>query len=341
LTSNGAMTPAASIARMQERMAQVDPAIIAEAARWGDSVVNPPRNKSTWLAEVNWLLSTYLPTRTSLVMNQLRSDALFAFRPNFNVPAGQVAAGTLLSMSPTALGTIYFTTDGVSDPRLPGGGVNPAAQAFSSPIALNASQTITARLLQTNGAWSPVNVAAYTVGQSGDYQGDGVADGADFLVWQRLLGTSATPAGSGADGDSSGAVDAGDLAIWQTNFGAGREGLAAVVIDPGFEPAQAVATPEADSIAEVDSPESLLLALGAATHVDARSTSSRNLDPGNAALAVAFRDLSGNPAGDPLGLRRSGEDAHFRPVARRAYDDLALSDDDVAAALDAALGDLL
>jgi hypothetical protein len=53
----------------------------------------------------------------------------------------------------------------------------------------------------------------------GDYNDDGAADGADFLLWQRELGGSVTPPGSGADGDSSGMVDGGDLAIWQANFG--------------------------------------------------------------------------------------------------------------------------
>jgi ELWxxDGT repeat protein len=52
----------------------------------------------------------------------------------------------------------------------------------------------------------------------GDYDSDGDADGADFLAWQRTLGSAAAPAGAGADGDSSGAIDAGDLTVWRDNF---------------------------------------------------------------------------------------------------------------------------
>jgi ELWxxDGT repeat protein len=53
----------------------------------------------------------------------------------------------------------------------------------------------------------------------GDYNGDGVTDGADFLAWQRAFGAAATPAGSGADGDGDGSVGIGDLAVWKANYG--------------------------------------------------------------------------------------------------------------------------
>lgn len=52
----------------------------------------------------------------------------------------------------------------------------------------------------------------------GDYDRNGVVDGADFLLWQRELGNEVTP-GEGADGDRSGVVDAGDLDVWREWFG--------------------------------------------------------------------------------------------------------------------------
>jgi hypothetical protein len=55
---------------------------------------------------------------------------------------------------------------------------------------------------------------------SADFDNDGDVDGADFLRWQRGLGTSgagATKAVGNADGDAD--VDAADLAIWQSGFG--------------------------------------------------------------------------------------------------------------------------
>jgi hypothetical protein len=51
--------------------------------------------------------------------------------------------------------------------------------------------------------------------QYGDFEQDGDVDGADFLVWQRTLGTT-NPA---ADATGDGAVNATDLTIWRENFG--------------------------------------------------------------------------------------------------------------------------
>ena len=64
---------------------------------------------------------------------------------------------------------------------------------------------------------------------SGDYNDDGVVDGADFLAWQRGYGAVANPAGSGADGDGDGTVDADDLDMWVDHFGEPAASAAAQV----------------------------------------------------------------------------------------------------------------
>jgi prepilin-type N-terminal cleavage/methylation domain-containing protein/prepilin-type processing-associated H-X9-DG protein len=70
-------------------------------------------------------------------------------------------------------------------------------------------------------------------GLAGDYDGNEVVDGADFLLWQRSFGSAATPAGSGADGDGNGSVDAGDLTVWRDAFGSGAASpVAAAVPEP-------------------------------------------------------------------------------------------------------------
>jgi hypothetical protein len=65
---------------------------------------------------------------------------------------------------------------------------------------------------------------------SGDFDGDGDRDGADFLRWQRGLGTTggATLGQGNADGDSD--VDGADLAIWKQQFGPGSPGPGASAI---------------------------------------------------------------------------------------------------------------
>jgi hypothetical protein len=62
---------------------------------------------------------------------------------------------------------------------------------------------------------------------TGDYNGNGTVDAADYTVWQDSLGESVTPAGSGADGDESGTIDAGDYTFWNDRFGDTVSGSAA------------------------------------------------------------------------------------------------------------------
>jgi hypothetical protein len=68
-------------------------------------------------------------------------------------------------------------------------------------------------------------------GLAGDYDRDGRADGADFLVWQRTLGRP-TPALVGADGSGNLVVDGADLAVWKGQYGASAEQAAVVMAEP-------------------------------------------------------------------------------------------------------------
>jgi uncharacterized membrane protein len=90
-------------------------------------------------------------------------------------------------------------------------------QDVALPDSLGSSAAITFRLLSASGA--TLTIDDLSVGLAGDYDADLDVDGGDFLLWQRSLGSSATPAGSGADGDGSGVVDVGDLSVWQDYFG--------------------------------------------------------------------------------------------------------------------------
>ena len=89
---------------------------------------------------------------------------------------------------------------------------------------------------------------------AGDYDANGVADGADFLAWQRGFGGAVAPAGSGADGDGSGAVDAGDLAVWAEHFGetdASGVGAAAAMMADSLAAAVVASEGDAEAISDV------------------------------------------------------------------------------------------
>jgi hypothetical protein len=206
--NGGALTLPNNVARLLDRKNQVDPAIIAESARWGDAQVGQPFNKSNWQTEINWLTSTYFPNRNNIVLNQLRTDGLFTSfnAPTFSQHGGDVPFAYDLTMTASA-GTIYFSTDGVTDPRLIGGEPNPAATAYSGAVELNSGVvTVKARLRTSTGTWSGLVEATFNVASlPGDFDLDGDVDGRDFLRWQR--GQSTTP------------LSTGDLADWRNNYG--------------------------------------------------------------------------------------------------------------------------
>ena len=67
---------------------------------------------------------------------------------------------------------------------------------------------------------------------AGDYDGNQVVDGADFLWWQRVSGLSVDIAGTGADGNGNGLVDELDLTVWADHYGAPASVNALAVPEP-------------------------------------------------------------------------------------------------------------
>jgi hypothetical protein len=52
---------------------------------------------------------------------------------------------------------------------------------------------------------------------TGDYNGNGVVDAADYVVWRKTFGQ--TGAGLAADGDGDMQIDDDDFDVWRANFG--------------------------------------------------------------------------------------------------------------------------
>ena len=132
--SNGGLLSATpNIRRWTARADQIDMAIIAESARWGDAKRNPPRTKDDWEGQNNYMLNTFFPARTQIVINQMRSVGMFPDMAliSFNQHGGEIIPGfeLLMSQSNGTPGAIYYTLDG-SDPRIWGGGINPNAAIF-------------------------------------------------------------------------------------------------------------------------------------------------------------------------------------------------------------------
>jgi hypothetical protein len=86
LDGNGALTPSAAATRFRHWSELLEPAILAESARWGDyrrdvhPYKEPPYELYTrdrhWRPEVNRLLKDYFPKRTTEVLGQFRAAGL-------------------------------------------------------------------------------------------------------------------------------------------------------------------------------------------------------------------------------------------------------------------------
>jgi hypothetical protein len=81
----------------------------------------------------------------------------------------------------------------------------------------------------TRDLFDPAATLTVTLELPGDFDGNGVADGADFLAWQRQFGM--TGDGLTADGNGDGAVGAADLALWRNRYPSA--GQSAAVPEPG------------------------------------------------------------------------------------------------------------
>ncbi len=123
----GILTPESLIPRYADLASRVERAIVGESARWGDQHYSQPLTLREWTIERDWLLKAYLPYRSAIVLQQLRSAGLYPAveAPAFNRHGGRVDPGFLLIITAPA-GKIYYTLDG-TDPRIPEGAVSPNA----------------------------------------------------------------------------------------------------------------------------------------------------------------------------------------------------------------------
>ncbi|MBL9166257.1 MAG: lamin tail domain-containing protein [Verrucomicrobiales bacterium] len=170
--NDGPFTVAELSTRYSTLAAELDRAVVAESARWGDSKREPPFSREVeWIRERDRILNSYIPGRLNVFLSQLRADGLF---PAIGVPVfhingwpqhgGLILPNDALSLTSTN-GQIYYTLDG-SDPRDPSQATSIASQAlaYTAPIVLADGAIVSARVL--NGTqWSPLVDATFYVTQ--------------------------------------------------------------------------------------------------------------------------------------------------------------------------------
>ena len=159
--NDGALSPAMTAERFRRWATNIEDAVLAESARWGDyrRDVHPyktgpyelyTRNEH-WRPEIDRLLTQYFPKRTAVALQQFRDAGLY---PKIDAPVAKVTDEQLVLSATNAV--IYFTDDG-TDPRLPGNRLSQYAEKYGSPIRRLSGKTIKARALAgspESGEWS-------------------------------------------------------------------------------------------------------------------------------------------------------------------------------------------
>lgn len=160
--NGGALTPENALARYWSLANQIDKAVIAESARWGDWARQTPYTRNVeWINEQNRLVTSYFPQRTGVVLNQFKADGLY---PALNAPVfaqhgGPVPPGFSLTVTAAAGAQIWYTLDG-SDPRLAGGGISPTAIRYTAAIPIPGTTQLKARAFDGE-TWSALNEAVF------------------------------------------------------------------------------------------------------------------------------------------------------------------------------------
>lgn len=166
---NGVFHPDSSEARFMETANELQLAIIAESARWGDMGVSNPRNKlDDWVPAVNRVINDYFPYRTDIVKDQLLDENLYiSLQPPIIKKDGAVAAQTTIPIAqeitiimenPNPNGTVYYTING-NDPRVAGGAFSGNANVIAgntASIDVAPGTIIKARTLYQS-IWSPLH----------------------------------------------------------------------------------------------------------------------------------------------------------------------------------------
>lgn len=181
VSDQGALSDAQAQARWLALNRQIELAIIAESARWGDARYDDPLTLEDWRRARDNVLAQMEGNGQKLLALARQAG----FYPPFDPPRIKVTTGAEkaadapapsetqsaslelfqppdLAGLPASNSILYYTLDG-SDPRLPTGEVSPAAQPYQSPLSLQTTTTLKTRLW-VDGVWSALNQTTVTLG---------------------------------------------------------------------------------------------------------------------------------------------------------------------------------
>jgi hypothetical protein len=286
LFNGGELTPAVTIPRYRALAAEIEPAILAESARWGDQDGNAAHTVAQWRAMRDYALNTFLTQRGPIFLQQLRNRGLY---PNVDAPVFSRLGGLFtnsLNLAVTAAQPVYYTLDN-SDPRQYGTGAA-VGTLYTTGVALTRTTRVKARARTAGGEWSALTEAVFTL-----------ADKPALRVTELMV--HPRPPATGA-----GYLDGDDEFIELQNAGAAPIGLA------GLHFTQGVAFDFTEgAVAVLNSNEYVLVV----KNIAAFTNRYPSVAVGKIAGAFAFPSISLDNAGENIEI----EDAAGRTVVSFTY----------------------
>ncbi|MEM7315235.1 MAG: sigma 54-interacting transcriptional regulator, partial [Planctomycetota bacterium] len=162
LFNDGALTRDATLDRMQRILAEVEPGIVAESARWGDQHRSSPYTAANWTTEGNRVLVSFLNRRSPIFLDQLRAAGLYSSvtAPRFAQHGGTVSRRYLLTIfvpggNGEHLGYIEVITESES------------ASPLASNKALVGESEPFQKMMESVYRVAPTNVSVLLEGESG------------------------------------------------------------------------------------------------------------------------------------------------------------------------------
>ena len=169
LFHGGVLDTENAIATIDARASEIELAVIAESARWGDSHSEEPFTKDDWRIAVQDV-KDWIVDRAPIVIEQLRAEGVNWFSkldaPRLFVDdtphhGGPVPHGAKLTITGSG-DQLFYTLDG-SDPRMIGGNISPAALQFNEPFELSESIVLKTRAFDSTleDGWSALVETSY------------------------------------------------------------------------------------------------------------------------------------------------------------------------------------
>lgn len=161
LADDGVLSVDRNIARYADVTNQVEAAVVAESARWGQGWWD---RDAHWAVERRRLMEDFFPYRTDELLRQFRAAGWYHLdAPDVTDPTGLYMAGDVITASvpPEHTAQLLLTVDG-TDPRRPGGDIAAGVAVYDqqATVVLDHSTRLQARLY-SNGLWGPLRDVLY------------------------------------------------------------------------------------------------------------------------------------------------------------------------------------